>query len=141
MFRLSEYVAQADPHYAPHHFKPYTVSGRNSSVTAKGYTGAAARTGYGSYFGNQERQWQHYEFQRKHQSGPDAQPGTAYVLLARANGTPKAELTAEIGGRGDGAESESLAKVTCPKLPRLRVNKESTPKKIAECVCSPKICV
>jgi len=98
MFRLSEYVAQTNA-AAPHHFKPYTLPGRTSSVTAKGYTGEAARSGYGSYFGDRERQWQQYEFQRKHQAGPDAQPGASYVILADKDGTGAAGLTAEIGGR------------------------------------------
>jgi len=95
MFRLSKLDAQAQ-----HGFTPYpNPANGHASVTAKGYTGAASRPGYGSYFGGQERAWQSYEFQRKHQSGPGNDPGASYVLLADKNGVPQPGLSCEIGGR------------------------------------------
>ena len=92
MFRL-EKTAQVEATRAPHGFEPYPS--QTISHSTKGYSGAASRSGYGSYFGDRERRWQEYEFARKHQAGPSHQPGAVLVILADEKG----KGTAEIGGR------------------------------------------
>ena len=96
MFRLEKRV-EVDAVTAPHGFQPYPTGTISSST--RGYTGAAARSGYASQFGDRERRWEEYEFNRKHMAGPNHQPGAAWVVLANEQGQGQAGLTAEIGGR------------------------------------------
>jgi len=71
----------------------------HAPFNSAGFTGAAARSGYANLIGGAERQWQQYEWQRKHMATEKHQPGVDRLVLTDESGQPSANRTIEINGR------------------------------------------